>query len=114
MYIKFKSENESALMVSMKVSYHIAHGGEAHSIRKKFIKPCTTDLAACMKGEKVVRKIMLLSSSDYKVQRRIQDCTVIVLDELLQRPRLNESFTIQLGNLVNLAIMLVLAGMFKR
>jgi hypothetical protein len=32
MHTKLKSENENALMASMKVSYCIAHGGEMHTI----------------------------------------------------------------------------------
>jgi hypothetical protein len=74
-------------------------------------------MAACMIDEKASEKILLLSSPVYMIHRRIQDCTVNVLDELVQRLRLNESFTIQLDkstNADNLAILLILASMFMR
>jgi hypothetical protein len=86
MYIKFKSENDIELMVSMKIT---AHEGEAHSIRKKLIKPCTTDLAACMINEKAAKKILLLSSSDYMIQRRIQDCTVKYIERISSKTEVN-------------------------
>jgi hypothetical protein len=35
MHTKFKSENENALMASMKVSYRIAREGEAHTVRER-------------------------------------------------------------------------------
>jgi len=38
-YTKFKSGNESALRASKNVSYIIAHEGEAHTYREKFVKP---------------------------------------------------------------------------
>lgn len=36
---KFKSGNESALRASKNVSCIIAHEGEAHTHREKFVKP---------------------------------------------------------------------------
>jgi hypothetical protein len=62
-------------------------------------------------------KMMSLSLPGYMMQRRIQDCAVNVLVELVQRLRLNELFTIQLDKStdnVNLAILLVFPGMFMR
>jgi hypothetical protein len=71
MHTKFKSENENALMASMKVSYRIAREGEAHIIGEKLVKPCAIDLAACMIDEEAARKIHLVPLSDNMIQRRI-------------------------------------------
>jgi hypothetical protein len=46
MHTKFKSENENALMASMKVSCRIAREGEAHTIGEQLVKPRANDLAA--------------------------------------------------------------------
>jgi hypothetical protein len=110
MHTKFKSENENALMASMKVSYSIACEGEAHTIGEKLVKSCATALAACTIDKEAARKIHIVPLSGNIIQRRIQDCASNVLDELVQRLRLSESFTIQLDentDVVNLAILLV-------
>jgi hypothetical protein len=63
-----------------------------------------------MTNEEAARKIQLLPLSGNTIQRRIQDCASNVLDELVRRLRLSESFTIQLDestDAVNLSILLV-------
>jgi hypothetical protein len=62
-----------------------------------------------MVDEEAARKIQLVSLSDNMIQRRIEDCASNVLDELVQRLRLSESFKIQLDEStdVNLAILIV-------
>jgi hypothetical protein len=63
-----------------------------------------------MIDEEAARKIQLVPLSDNMIQRRIQDCASNVLDELVRRLRLSESFTVQLNestDVVNLAILLV-------
>jgi hypothetical protein len=63
-----------------------------------------------MIDEEAARKIQLVPLSDNMIQRRIQDCASNVLDELVRRLRLSESFTFQLDestDVVNLAILLV-------
>jgi hypothetical protein len=70
--IKFKSENENALMASIKVRYRIAREGEAHTIGEKLVKLCAIDLAACVIDEEAARKIQLVPLSDNTIQRRIQ------------------------------------------
>jgi hypothetical protein len=110
LHTKFKSENENALIASMKVSYCIAREGEGHTIGEKLLKPCAIDLAACVIEEEAARKIQLMQLSDNTIQRRIQDYASNVLDELVRRLRLSESFTIQLDestDVVNLTILLV-------
>jgi hypothetical protein len=110
MHTEFKSESENALMASMKVSYNIECEGEADTIREKLILHCAIDLAACMIDEEAARKIQLVPLSNNTIQRRIQDCASNVLDELVRRLRLSESFTVLLGEStddVNLAILLV-------
>jgi hypothetical protein len=60
--------------------------------------------------DEAARKIQLVPLTDNMIQRRIEDCASNVLDELVRRLRLNESFTIQLdesADVVNLAVLLV-------
>jgi hypothetical protein len=78
-HTKLKSENKNELMASMKVSYRIAREGEAHTIGEKLVKPCATDLAACLIDEEAGRKIQLLPLSDNTIQG-IKDCASNVLD----------------------------------
>jgi hypothetical protein len=62
-----------------------------------------------MIDEEAARKIQLVPLSDNTIQR-IQNCASNVLDELVRRLRLSESFTIQLDestDAVNLSILLV-------
>jgi hypothetical protein len=110
MHKEFKSENKNALMASVKVSYRIAREGEAHIIGEKLVKPCVIDLAACMIDEEAARKVQLVPLSDNTTQRRIQDCASNVLNKLVRRLKLSESFTIQLHestHIVHLSILLV-------
>lgn len=110
MQTKFKSDNENALIASFKVSYRIAREGEAHTIGEKLIKPCAIDMATSMLDEQAASKIQLVPLSDNTVQRRIQECASNILDELVRRLRLCETFTIQLDestDVANLSILLV-------
>lgn len=82
-WAKFKSENENALMISLKVSYHIALESEVYTMGEKLIKPCAGDLAACVIDEEAAKKTQLVLLSNNIIQRRIQDSGVNVLDEVV-------------------------------
>jgi hypothetical protein len=63
-HTKIKSENENALMVvSMKISYHIARGSEAHTIGENPVKPRAVYLAAYVIDKDAARKIQVVQSS---------------------------------------------------
>jgi hypothetical protein len=79
-------------------------------IGEELFKLCANDLAPCMIDEEAVRKIQLVTSSDNRIQRRIQGCAGNVLDELARRLRLSKSFVVQLRestDVVNLTVLLV-------
>jgi len=106
----FKTNNENALMASLKVSYRIARQGKAHTIGEKLIKPCAVDMATLMINEEAGKQIELVPLSDNTVQRRIQDCAANILNELVRRLRLCDKFAIQLDestDITNLSIVLV-------
>lgn len=110
MQTTFKTNNENALMASLKVSYRIASQGKAHTIGENLIKPCAVDMATLMINEEAGEKIKLVPLSDNTVQRRIQDCALNILNQLVQRLRLCDKFALQLDestDVANFAILLV-------
>jgi hypothetical protein len=72
LHTKFKSENKNALMANMEMCDHIALYGEVHTIGEKLVKPCATDLAACVIDEEAARKIQFMPLSNNTIQRRIR------------------------------------------
>jgi hypothetical protein len=79
-------------MASMKISNCFSCEGDAHTIGEKLVKPCAVDLTACMVDKEGVRKRKSAPLYDSTIQRRIQDCAANILDELVRRQRLSESF----------------------
>jgi hypothetical protein len=71
MHTKFMSEIENAFVASVKISYHIAHEGEAHRIGERLVKHCATDFSACMIDEEAARKIQLVPLSDITRNSRL-------------------------------------------
>jgi hypothetical protein len=65
------SEIENAFVASVKISYHIAHEGEAPRIGEKLVKHCATDFSACMRDEEAARKIQLVPLSDITRNSRL-------------------------------------------
>jgi hypothetical protein len=54
------------------VSYRISLAGEAHTIAETLIKPRAIEMAACVLGEQLKKKLEAAQLSNNIVKRRIQ------------------------------------------
>lgn len=90
----FKSGNENALQTFKKISYVITREGEAHTDGEKLVKPCTFIWLHLWQTRKLPGKFSLCCYLTIWC-REVQENAVIVLDELIQRLMLRESFAIE-------------------
>lgn len=49
-----KTNNEKVLEASYLISYHVAEAGEAYTIAKTLIKPCTINIVNCLLMKKML------------------------------------------------------------
>lgn len=66
-------DNERAVDVSYRISYHIAKCGYSHQIGEKLILPCIKDAVGLMIDQKYIQKINCIPLSNNTVSRRIHD-----------------------------------------
>jgi hypothetical protein len=88
---------------SYKVSYHIAHCSEAHTIAENLIIPCVEDIVSCMLGNNHLMVIANVSLSDSPISRRMEDMSYNIC-ELIKWIKSNQGL---LCKLINLVMMLV-------
>ena len=90
------SENAKAVEVSYRVAKLIAKTGKPHTIGEDLILPAAKEMVGVMIGEKAAKQLNLISLSDNKVKRRIDDMAEDVLKQLVSRIRASRFYALQI------------------
>nr|XP_034838509.1 zinc finger BED domain-containing protein 5-like [Maniola hyperantus] len=105
-----KTDNENATKASFMLSYKIARAGKPHTIAEDFLKPCMTEVVACLLGEDSAKKVATVQCSNNIVSDRIHKISDHIEDELIDRLKESNAFAMQLDestDVAGLAILLV-------
>ena len=95
--------NKKGLEASYMVSYRVARTGKPHTIVEYLILPVAAYMAGTMLGEKAIRTIQTIPSSNNTVSQHISDMAGDVLKQLLLRIQVSEFYALQLDVSTNVA-----------
>lgn len=99
----FVATNETAVKASYVGALHIARKMKAHTIGEELLLPIMKEVVTIMCGEKESKKLNSLSMSNDNVKRRIQDMSLDVLSQVVERVRESPYFAIQLDESTDIA-----------
>ncbi|XP_045781564.1 zinc finger BED domain-containing protein 5-like [Maniola jurtina] len=97
-----KTDNENATKASFMLSYKIARAGKPHTIAEDFLKPCMTEVVACLLGEDSAKKVATVQCSNNIVSDRIHKISDHIEDELIDRLKESNAFAMQLDETMEL------------
>uniref|UniRef100_A0A8C4NFQ7 Uncharacterized protein n=1 Tax=Eptatretus burgeri TaxID=7764 RepID=A0A8C4NFQ7_EPTBU len=95
--------NVWALEASYRVSLHVAKTKKPHSIAEELVLPCAKDMVSLMVGEEAVKKLAVISLSDNTIQRRIEDMSLDVTAQVVQKIKESPWHAIQLDESTDIA-----------
>ena len=86
----------AAVEASYVVSLRIAKSKKPHTIGKELVLPCTNDTVCLMIGADAVKTLNSLSISDNTVQRRIQEMSEDIKNQVVEQIKQSPIFVLQL------------------
>jgi phage terminase Nu1 subunit (DNA packaging protein) len=81
----------------------VAKCKKPHNIAEELIILCAVEIASIMFDEKTASLIKAIPSSDNTVQRRIQDMTSDIVDQVVENISKSKRFSIQLDESTDIA-----------
>ena len=95
--------NSRALEASYRVSLHVAKTKKPHSIAEELVLPCAKDMVSLMVGEEAAKKLAVIPLSDNTIQRRIEDMSLDVTAQVVQKIKESPWHAIQLDESTDIA-----------
>lgn len=93
---KIGNVSEMALHASYLVALRIAKKGKPHAIAEDLILPCAKDMVSCMLSSEDAEKLTAIPLSNDTMARRISEMTEIVREQLNEKIKRSEYFSIQI------------------
>ena len=87
---------KAAVEASYAVSLRIAKSKKPHTIGEELVLPCTKDIVRLMIGADAVKKLSSLSLSDNTIQRRIQEMSDDIKNQVVEQIKQSPSYVLQL------------------
>ena len=98
----FTITNQSSVKASFVVAFHIARKMKPHTIAEELLLPVMKEVVGIMCGEKESKKLNLLSMSNDTVKRRIDDMSMDVLSQIIEKVKLAKWYSLQLDELTDI------------
>lgn len=93
---KCQQQNTATLQASYEVALQISKNKKPHTIGEKLIKPCLLKVVKLVLGDVSEEKIRNISLSNNTIQRRIEDMSLDVRDQVLAEIKNSPLFSLQL------------------
>ena len=87
---------KAAVEASYAVSLRIAKSKKPHTIGEELVLPCTKDIVRLMIGADTVKKLSSLSLSDNTIQRRIQEMSDDIKNQVVEQIKQSPGYVLQL------------------
>ncbi|XP_049835140.1 protein FAM200A-like [Schistocerca gregaria] len=87
--------DEKALLASCRVTFRVAKAGKPHTDAENLILPAALDRIAIMLDKQDANKLKSISLSDNTIERRINDMTGDIREQLAENLKKNPHFALQ-------------------
>ncbi|XP_049790096.1 protein FAM200B-like [Schistocerca nitens] len=93
--IQISSVDEKALLASYRVTFRVAKAGKPHTDAENLIFPAALDMVEIMLGKQEANKLKSISLSDNTTERRINDMTGDIREQLAENLKKSPHFALQ-------------------
>ncbi|XP_047120322.1 protein FAM200A-like [Schistocerca piceifrons] len=89
------SVDEKALLASYRVTFRVAKAGKPHTDAENLILPAALDMVEIMLDKQEANKLKSISLSDNNIERRINDMTGDIREQLAENLKKSPHFALQ-------------------
>ena len=99
----FRQQTDAIVKASYEVSYKIAREKKPHTIGETLVKPCMLQCVKLVLGEAAHNKMTQISLSNNTIRSRINDMAESIKNQVVQKVRGSQFFSIQLDESTDVA-----------
>jgi hypothetical protein len=99
----YQTQNERALEASYRVAYLVAQKQKPHTIAENLILPAAKEMVRLVIGEDASKKLNQIPLSNNTIQRRVEDISNDLKQQIVEEVKTSPSFAIQLDESTDIA-----------